>query len=93
MCCEVLETITCRLPQVPADPIKINIESELKLAGVRYHISSEINILIGADNYYDLRLDGIRNLGKNMPVLQKCSPGVGYRWKGASILFKKSEIL
>lgn len=68
--CALLPQITCKLPQVPIDFTKLNIPAHLKLSDPEFSKPSEIDILIGADLYYELLIDGIIRLGKNLPVLQ-----------------------
>lgn len=75
MSCAILEKITCQLPQLPIDCTQMNIMPQFKLADIRYHTPSKIDLLIGADYYYSLILGGVQRLGKNMPVLQNTRLG------------------
>ncbi|XP_073953580.1 uncharacterized protein [Choristoneura fumiferana] len=54
--CHVLEKITCKLPQFKVDLEALNIPSDLKLADAEFHIPSEINMLIGADVFFQTLL-------------------------------------
>lgn len=73
--CAVLTNITCKLPQVRIDMSKLHIPQNVQLADPEFGNSQEINILIGADLYYNLLLNGIIRLGKNLPVLQETHLG------------------
>lgn len=68
--CAILDRITCQLPQVRINPDLIKIPDHLPLADPTYFIPSEIDILIGADVYYDLLRQNFVKLGKNLPYLQ-----------------------
>lgn len=53
----VLQNITCQLPQTAIDTKKINIPN------------SKVDILLGADIYYDLLKPDIKKLGSGLPTL------------------------
>lgn len=65
----VLSKITCKLPQVDIEFRSLQIPNDLPLADSQFFKSSEIDILLGADHYYDLITDGLIRLGRNLPIL------------------------
>ncbi|KAJ8977628.1 hypothetical protein NQ317_010249 [Molorchus minor] len=71
----VLDKITCRLPQVQVDTTKINIPSYFILADPNYYKTSEIDLLIAADIYFEMILPGMIKLGSNLPILQNTKLG------------------
>lgn len=54
--CHVVDQITCQLPQNKIDISKIEIPPNIILADAEYHIPSEINMLIGADVFFQVIL-------------------------------------
>ncbi|XP_066157667.1 uncharacterized protein [Euwallacea fornicatus] len=68
--CAVLDKITSLLPQVEINPSLIRIPNHLTLADPTYYTPSDIDILLGADVYYDLIYPECFKLGKNLPHLQ-----------------------
>ncbi|KAJ8974051.1 hypothetical protein NQ317_016289 [Molorchus minor] len=68
--CSVLKNITCKLPQSPIKIQKLNIPNYIKLADPTFFCPSQIDMLIGADMYYDITTQGMIRLGKNLPNLQ-----------------------
>lgn len=73
--CAILNKITCKLPQIRINENKFNIPSYVKLADPIFNTPSDIDMLLGADVYYDLLTQGIIKLGKNLPVLQNTHLG------------------
>lgn len=71
----VLPKITCDLPQVEVNVNKLHIPGNMPLADVEFYTPSEIDVLIGADYYYEILLNGIFRLGKNLPILQNTQFG------------------
>ncbi|XP_072400311.1 uncharacterized protein [Diabrotica undecimpunctata] len=70
MSCYVLDRITTPLPQTHIPLELLEIPHNISLADSEFFSTSSIDILIGADKYYELITDGIVRLGKNLPVLQ-----------------------
>ncbi|KAJ0182842.1 hypothetical protein K1T71_002211 [Dendrolimus kikuchii] len=52
----VVDKITCKLPQHPIDTSKLNIPPGLVLADDTFNIPSEINMLLGADVFFEVAL-------------------------------------
>jgi Pao retrotransposon peptidase/Family of unknown function (DUF5641)/Protein of unknown function (DUF1759)/Putative peptidase (DUF1758)/Integrase zinc binding domain len=73
--CAIMDKITCCLPHVRVDTTEINIPTNVTLADANYFTPSAIQLLIGADVYFDLLLPGLISLGKNLPTLQNSRLG------------------
>ena len=69
--CAVLPSITCELPQVDIDISKLKIPQNIRLADEEFGSSRKVDMLIGADLYYNLLLPGVIQLGRHLPVLQE----------------------
>ncbi|KAJ8943589.1 hypothetical protein NQ318_006591, partial [Aromia moschata] len=67
--CGVVDNITCELPQIQIDTAQLKIPSNITLADNEFHIPSKIQMLIGADLYYDLIEPGIIRLGSDLPIV------------------------
>ena len=68
--CAVLPNITYNLPQVKINMNKLNIPKNIILADPEFGIPAPVDLLIGADGYYDILCPELIQLGKNLPVLQ-----------------------
>lgn len=68
--CAVLDKITCPLPLSNINTHTLQIPSDLKLADPKFYVSSKIDMLIGADIFFDLITPGLIRLGQNLPTLQ-----------------------
>lgn len=73
--CYVIPEITGILPSVEVDTTKLNIPKSLELADPSFCHPSEIDVLLGADVYWELLDSQQINLGKNRPTLQKSKLG------------------
>ncbi|XP_066145931.1 uncharacterized protein [Euwallacea fornicatus] len=73
--CAVLKKITCQQPQFPINPHLIPVPHNIQLADPTYYNPAEIEILLGADIYYNLITDGNIKLGAQLPVLQNTRLG------------------
>ncbi|XP_071640886.1 uncharacterized protein [Temnothorax longispinosus] len=73
--CYVLNTITENLPQIQVNTDKFKIPSNIRLADPHFHIPGEINILIGAEIFWQLMCVGQIHSHKNQPTLQKTQLG------------------
>lgn len=69
--CLLLPTINKGLPFQSFDLSNLNIPSNLRLADPGLSVSSKIDILIGAEWFYNLLCIGQFRLGPNLPTLQK----------------------
>ncbi|XP_039303397.1 uncharacterized protein LOC120357307 [Solenopsis invicta] len=69
--CIILKQITPMLPTSECDTIKLSIPENIRLADPSFHVTGQIDILIGTDIFWDLFCIGQIKLGKNMPTLQK----------------------
>jgi len=67
--CLVVPTITKSLPSVEIDRNTVKIPSNLKLADIEFHKPNSIDMLIGAEFFFDLLETGKIELGENHPVL------------------------
>ena len=60
----VLEKITCALPTAEIDKEQIKIPSNITLADRQYFKTADIDMLLGADIYFETIEAGVINLGK-----------------------------
>lgn len=67
--CAILNKITVDLPQVALNIEHLKIPSDITLADPQFYQSSKIDMLIGADIYYDLLTPGMIHLGRDKPTL------------------------
>uniref|UniRef100_A0A6P7FMP4 Uncharacterized protein LOC114330897 n=1 Tax=Diabrotica virgifera virgifera TaxID=50390 RepID=A0A6P7FMP4_DIAVI len=73
--CSILPKITNCLPQLPIMANKLKIPQEMELADSQFHITSDIDILLGAVYYGDIKLGQIIRLGTGLPILQNTTFG------------------
>ncbi|XP_072398174.1 uncharacterized protein [Diabrotica undecimpunctata] len=73
--CAVLESITCQHPQVALDLNLLKIPKNIKLADPHFCTPSDVDMLLGADIYFDLVTYGLIKLGPNLPILQNTHLG------------------
>jgi len=73
--CQVLQRITGDLPQVCIDIKNINIPNNLKLADPHFHMPNRIDMLLGAEIFWELLCGGRLQTHKNQPALQKTQLG------------------
>lgn len=73
--CAILEKITCPLPHSMVDTSKFNIPKYLQMADPLFYTPSQIDMLLGADLYFELLNPGLIRLGPNLPVLQNSALG------------------
>lgn len=73
--CLVVPSVTSHLPTVTLNKNLIPIPVNIQLADDTYYESSSVDLLIGADTFYDLMLPGQVRLGKGLPVLQNTTFG------------------
>lgn len=73
--CLVIANITDILPSRPFDPTCLNIPSHVRLADPSFHKPSQIDLLIGADTFWEVMCKGTIYLGAGKPVVQKTRLG------------------
>ncbi|XP_072389396.1 uncharacterized protein [Diabrotica undecimpunctata] len=73
--CLVMPEITGRLPSVTLNRESLNIPSNVTLADPHFNVSSPIDILIGADTFWDLLCVGQIKLSHGQPTLHKTKLG------------------
>ncbi|KAJ8929013.1 hypothetical protein NQ314_018324 [Rhamnusium bicolor] len=73
--CAILENITFDLPHYSVNRNKYKIPFQLTLADPEYHTPAPIDLLIGADLFFELMLADTKVLGVNLPILQNTKLG------------------
>ncbi|XP_072400515.1 uncharacterized protein [Diabrotica undecimpunctata] len=73
--CHILPKITGDLPQLRINKDKLRLPENCSLADIEFNIPGRVDILLGADYAYDILLEGIVRLGKNLPILQNSKFG------------------
>lgn len=73
--CLILTNITSNIPSLSFDPTILNIPKNISLADPHFNQSGPIDLLIGADTFWDLLCIGQIKLGINLPVMQKTKLG------------------
>lgn len=73
--CIVLPQITDYLPNLPFNSEKLNIPKKIILADPNFDKPAPIDLLIGADTFWDLLSIGQIKLGNGLPILQKSKLG------------------
>ena len=71
----IINKITGNLPHFTFAANLVSIPKYIKLADERYNESREIDVLLGANIFWNLLTDGHFNLGKNSPVLKNAKLG------------------
>lgn len=69
--CLVLPKICENIPNLEMSVAELNIPKHLRLADPSFHKPGEIDILLGADTFYNLLCNGQIRLGTDQPILQK----------------------
>nr|CAH7752097.1 unnamed protein product [Callosobruchus chinensis] len=73
--CFVLDKITANIPDVPIDSSYLNIPVNIQLADPDFDTPQSIDILIGANAFWDLLSQGRISLGAHLPVLHNTRLG------------------
>ncbi|XP_030763274.1 uncharacterized protein LOC115887891 [Sitophilus oryzae] len=73
--CLVVPEITGNLPSVSFDHTLLNIPKHIQLADPNFNISKPIDLLIGADLFWELLSIGQIKLGTGLPILHKTKLG------------------
>ncbi|CAH0723440.1 unnamed protein product, partial [Brenthis ino] len=88
--CLVLHRLTGNLPKAPINIQQLNIPSHLHLADPDFNQPAPIDILIGADLFWQLMKNDRISLGANNPILQYSSFG----WLiGGPISYQAKQVL
>ncbi|CAH0713895.1 unnamed protein product, partial [Brenthis ino] len=88
--CLVLHRLTGNLPKAPINIQQLNIPSHLHLADPDFNQPAPIDILIGADLFWQLMKNDRISLGANKPMLQYSSCG----WLiGGPISYQAKQVL
>ncbi|XP_071578246.1 uncharacterized protein [Temnothorax nylanderi] len=69
--CIVLPKITQKLPTMLVDTASLELPQNIRLADPQFNVPSNIDLLIGAESFWDLISVGQIRLGKQKPILQK----------------------
>ncbi|KAJ8975110.1 hypothetical protein NQ317_017878 [Molorchus minor] len=69
--CLVVPKIGENIPSQDVNISHLKIPKHLKLADPNFHVPSSVDMLIGAQLFYELLCIGQISLGENMPILQK----------------------
>lgn len=75
MTCLILDNITDHLPVISFNLTDLNIPQNIELADPKCNVSKRIDLLIGANIFWELLCNGQHKLGKNLPILQKTQLG------------------
>ncbi|CAH2006544.1 unnamed protein product [Acanthoscelides obtectus] len=73
--CFVLDKITTDIPDAPINAKYLNIPVNIELADPEFYDPQSIDVLIGANAFWDLLSLGRINLGTNLPTLQNTRLG------------------
>ncbi|XP_067215149.1 uncharacterized protein [Linepithema humile] len=73
--CLVIQNITEDMPNVSVDAFTLKIPKNLTLADPLFHQSRPIDLLIGAEHFWDLLCIGQIPLGPFLPIMQKTKFG------------------
>lgn len=71
----IIETVSGNIPTVNVDISKLKIPNHIQLADPTFFKSAEVEMLIGADLFWDILCVGRISLGPMKPVLQKTKFG------------------
>lgn len=73
--CLVLPRITNKLPNLTFNKNILNIPNSIHLADPTFHVSNDIDLLLGSSIFWLILCEGQIKLGNNLPVLQNTSLG------------------
>lgn len=73
--CFVLDELTGRLPKTPVDITSIKLPQNIELADPMFHQPAAIDVLIGADLFWDILGNEECSLGPNNPELRNSKLG------------------
>ncbi|KAK9686081.1 putative peptidase (DUF1758) [Popillia japonica] len=63
------------MPQLTFDITKVNIPEGIQLADAKFNESRPVEVLLGAQVFFDILCTGTVRLGRNNPILQKTKLG------------------
>jgi hypothetical protein len=75
--CAILNNITSTTPSTKLDTTSCKLPKDIKLADEQFHQPGSIDLLIGADIFYEILRSGRCTRSSNLPVLQETVLG----WK------------
>lgn len=67
--CTVVDHITGKPPQFPINKQKLDIPANIVLADPYFFQAGNVDILLGADLYFSLKLPGLISLGTDRPMI------------------------
>lgn len=73
--CLIVPQITGPLPNMSVDTTKLNLPNYIELADPQFCQPAEVDMLLGAEIFYDIICPERIPLGKNMPILQSTQFG------------------
>ncbi len=84
--CNVLQEITSELPQFTFNVNNWKIPIPVELADPEFNDASKVDLLIGADGYFDVIIPECISLGKGLPMMQNTKLGwiIGGRYSCSS---------
>ncbi|KYN24375.1 hypothetical protein ALC57_04022 [Trachymyrmex cornetzi] len=75
LACLIISDITGPLPNVIIDKERLQIPSNIRLADPSFHLPSRVDILIGADSFWNLLCVGQIKVGREQLIMQKTKLG------------------
>lgn len=73
--CLVIPKITGDLPGIPVDVARLNLPEDIVLADPLFFDPSQVDVLVGADHFFEIISNHKLNLGPNRPILQSSALG------------------
>jgi len=73
--CVVADKVTDRIPAFTMKRTSFDIPRNIRLADPQFHVSSDIDLLIGAELFWDIFSVGQIKLSSGQPILQKTRLG------------------
>lgn len=71
----IVPKVTCSLPQTAFDISKWNLPAGVKFADPRFNVPGRIDLLIGAEIFFELINDGQIRMSNDLPLLQETKLG------------------
>ncbi|KAH9636483.1 hypothetical protein HF086_002183 [Spodoptera exigua] len=68
--CLVMPKITGHLPNIPVDILRLNLPENIKLADPNFSQPSEVDLLLGAEVFFEAISPNKLKMGAGMPILQ-----------------------
>ncbi|CAG4958843.1 unnamed protein product [Colias eurytheme] len=73
--CLVVPEVTGQLPNFPIDVVSLNLPNNIQFADPKFYNPADVDILLGADIFYDLLIPEQISLGVKKPILQNTKLG------------------